>query len=95
MMPVLGPGTVLIPTGTIFIISGDYIRGIGIYATYLVILVVRQILEPKVVSSSLGIYPLAVIIAIFVGLKAFGFIGMIFTLFLVVFYVVLQKVGVL
>lgn len=95
MLPILGPGTVLVPTGTIYIITGDYVRGIGIYILYLIILVVRQVIEPKVVSSSLGIYPLAIIMAIFIGIKAYGFTGMIFAVFLVVFYVVLQKVGVL
>lgn len=94
-LPVFGPGTILIPTGLVYIISGNYVKGVGLLVIYLIITVVRQILEPKIVSSTLGIYPLAIIAAIFIGLKAHGFTGMIFTLFYVIFYVVLKKVKVL
>ncbi|HBM80800.1 MAG: sporulation integral membrane protein YtvI [Clostridiales bacterium] len=104
LLPILGPGFILIPTGICYIIAGAYIKagvtgliikGIGLLITYLIITVVRQILEPKVLSYSLGIHPLAIIIAIFVGIKAYGFIGMVFTIFYVVFYVILKKVEVL
>lgn len=95
LLPILGPGTILIPLGAGYIIAGRYLQGIGILIIYLIILIVRQILEPKVVSSSLGVYPLAIVAAIFIGIKAYGLTGMIFTVFFVVFYVVLQKVGIL
>lgn len=95
LLPILGPGTILIPMCVMYMLSGIYIKGIGILVLYLIISVVRQILEPKILSSSLGIYPLSIIAAIFIGLKAYGFIGMIFTVFYVVFYNVLKRVGVL
>lgn len=95
LLPILGPGTILIPMGLIFIFKAIYIKGAGILILYLVITIVRQVLEPKIVSSSLGIHPLAIIAAIFIGLKAYGFTGMIFTVFYVVFYDVLKRVGVL
>lgn len=95
LLPILGPGAVLMPIGVGFIITADYLRGFGILILYIVITVVRQILEPKIVSSSLGVHPLPIIIAIFIGLKAYGFVGMIFSVFLVVFYVILKKVSVL
>jgi sporulation integral membrane protein YtvI len=95
LLPILGPGTVLVPTGVILILSGDLFKGIGILVLYIIITIIRQILEPKVVSTSLGIHPLAIIAAIFIGLKAYGFVGMIFMVFYVVFYVILRKVEVL
>jgi sporulation integral membrane protein YtvI len=95
LLPVFGPGTILIPLGIILLLSKAYVQGIGILVLYIVVTIVRQILEPKVVSSSLGIYPLSIIIAIFIGLKAYGFTGMIFTVFYVVFYTVLKRVEVL
>lgn len=92
-LPILGPGTVLIPLGIGYILYKSYVKGIGILILYLIITVVRQILEPRIVSSSLGIYPLAILAAIFIGLKVHGFIGMIFAIFYVIFYVVLSKTG--
>jgi sporulation integral membrane protein YtvI len=94
-LPILGPGTVLIPIALIYIFVGNYIQGIGVLITFTIIIIIRQILEPKIVSSTLGIYPLIIIIAIFVGLTIYGFTGMIFTVFFVVFYVILRKVGIL
>ena len=93
ILPILGPGTVLNSLAVIFMIRGDYVRGIGLFVLYIIITVVRQVLEPKVVSSSLGVHPLAIIMALFIGLKAHGFAGMIFTIFYVVFYNVLKRVG--
>lgn len=95
LLPILGPGTILIPLGIGNIIGANYTKGIGLIILYILAVIIRQVIEPKIVSSSLGIYPLAIIIAIFIGLKAYGFIGMIFTVFLVVFYTVLRKVGVM
>ncbi|MDU1443883.1 MAG: AI-2E family transporter, partial [Clostridium cochlearium] len=55
----------------------------------------RQILEPKIVSSSLGMHPVSILAAIFIGLKAAGISGMFFCIFLVVFYKVLHNVKIL
>ena len=95
LLPILGPGTVLVPIALVYIFGSNYVQGIGILAIYVIITIIRQILEPKIVSSSLGINPLSIIIAIFIGLKLYGFIGMIFTVFFVVFYVILHKVKIL
>ncbi|KPU42941.1 hypothetical protein OXPF_37100 [Oxobacter pfennigii] len=92
MLPVLGPGTVLIPTGIVYLLSGDLVKGIGMLVIYVVTLVVRQVLEPRIVSSSLGIYPLAILMAIFIGLKVYGFVGMFFCIFYVVFFMVFRNV---
>jgi sporulation integral membrane protein YtvI len=94
-LPILGPGTILIPTGIIYIMLGNLIKGVGLLVIYLIITIVRQLLEPKIVSVNLGIHPLVVIAAIFIGLKAHGLLGMIFTILYVIFYVVLKKVKVL
>ena len=43
---------------------------------YVCITVIRQIIEPKLVASQLGIPPFATIIAMYIGSKIFGFIGL-------------------
>ncbi len=75
LLPVLGTGAVLIPWGAINLLMGDYFLGIGILVLYVVILVVRQVLEPRIVGRQIGVHPLAMLVSMYVGLKVFGFVG--------------------
>ncbi|MBU3144564.1 sporulation integral membrane protein YtvI [Clostridium sp. CF012] len=95
LLPIFGIGAIYIPLIVIFFISGNYVAALGLLISYVIITIVRQIIEPKIVSSSLGINPVAVLASIFIGLKANGLIGMLFCMFLVVFYNILKKVEVL
>lgn len=95
IMPVLGISAVYLPVASIYFFSGDYFVAIGILILFIIAFITRQIVEPKIVSSSLGIHPVAMLAALFIGLKANGFMGMIFCVFLVVSYNILNKVGIL
>ncbi|MBZ9689759.1 sporulation integral membrane protein YtvI [Clostridium estertheticum] len=95
LLPIFGIGAIYIPLIVIFFIYGNYVAALGLLISYIIITIVRQIIEPKIVSSSLGINPVAVLASIFIGLKANGLIGMLFCMFLVVFYNILKKVEVL
>ncbi|WP_102399243.1 sporulation integral membrane protein YtvI [Haloimpatiens massiliensis] len=95
LLPVLGIGAIYIPLAIIYFLSKNYIAAVGILILYGIVSVIRQIIEPKIVSSSLGLHPVAVLAAIFIGLKANGISGMFFCIFLVVFYNILKKVEVL
>ena len=44
---------------------------------YIIVIVQRQLIEPKVLSSSIGLDPLATLIALFIGYKWIGFLGLI------------------
>ena len=84
ILPILGVGTALIPWALIEILfAKDYYTGIGLFIVYVIITVVRQITEPKVVAGSLGLPPLLTLIAMYAGLKLFGFLGIIIAPFLV------------
>ena len=50
---------------------------IGLAVIYGVISVIRQFIEPKVMSKSMGTYPLVSLMSIYIGLKLFGVVGMI------------------
>ena len=95
LLPIFGIGAIYVPLIVIFFISKNYIAALGLLISYVIITIVRQIIEPKIVSSSLGIHPVAVLASIFIGLRANGIVGMIFCMFLVVFYNILKKVEVL
>lgn len=95
ILPILGIGTMYIPLAVIYFITGNIFKSIFIICMYLIVTIVRNIIEPKIVSSTLGIPPIQVLIAIFVGLEAYGLTGMFFCIFLVVFYNILKQQNIL
>lgn len=76
-LPVLGTGTILIPWGIIELIQGNITQGAGLLIIYVVILVMRNIIEPQIIGQKLGLNPIVSIVSIYVGFKLFGFVGMI------------------
>ncbi len=91
ILPVIGIAAVYIPVSFIYILMGDYLTGAGIIILFLLISIVRQVAEPKIVSDSLELHPVASLVVMFIGLKAFGLVGMLYLTFLIVFYKVLKK----
>jgi sporulation integral membrane protein YtvI len=77
ILPYLGTGAVFVPWIIYSAVSGDIPFAIGLGVLYIIVLVQRQIMEPKVLSSTIGLDPLATLIALFVGFKLFGFLGLI------------------
>lgn len=51
-------------------------RAVGLLVLYLIISVLRQILEPKIVGKYIGLYPLATLFSMYVGLKLMGVLGL-------------------
>lgn len=76
ILPVAGSGGILIPWAVISLILGDIPKMIGLLVIYVVISVIRQYIEPKIVGSSLGVHPLVTLAGLYFGLKLFGFLGM-------------------
>ena len=76
-LPILGTGTVLIPWAIYSAIIGNIGMGIGLLAIYLIVTVVRQLIEPKVVSQNIGVHPFITLLAMYIGFKIFGLFGLI------------------
>lgn len=75
ILPVLGVGTVLIPWAAYDMLAGSMSRGIMLLVLYAVIVVIRNFLEPKLVGERFGLHPALTLLAIYIGGKLFGFIG--------------------
>lgn len=75
-LPILGSGTVMVPWGIISALDGDLKLGIAIIILWIIMSVVRQFLEPRIVSKQIGIHPIFTLIAMYTGFKAIGIIGM-------------------
>ena len=75
-LPIFGSAAVMIPWAIISAVNGDLKLGIAIFILYVIILVVHQLLEPKIVSNNLGIHPIFTLIAMYTGFKISGIIGL-------------------
>ena len=77
ILPVLGVGTVLLPWAAFLFLAKDFHGAIGLLILWGVITVVRQVLEPRLIGESFGMHPLVALIALYAGLRLFGFAGLI------------------
>lgn len=75
-LPILGSGTVMIPWAIICALNGDINLGIAIIILLIIMSVVRQVLEPKLVSKNIGVHPIFTLIAMYTGFKVIGIMGL-------------------
>ncbi len=75
-LPVLGTGWILTPWAIYSLLTQNYSLAIGLPVLYCVIAIIRNSIEPKIVGNHIGLHPLATLMAMYIGLKLFGIIGM-------------------
>lgn len=76
-LPILGSASVMIPWAIIVALNGDLKLGIAIIGLLVVMSVVRQFLEPRIVSKNIGIHPIFTLVAMYTGFKFIGVMGLI------------------
>ena len=76
IFPIVGAGLILLPWTVITFIQGKVLQGIGMAILYLVVIVVRQIMEPRIVGRQVGLPPLVTLACMFVGTSLFGGVGL-------------------
>lgn len=76
ILPVLGTGGIVIPWIFIELFKGNTALAIGLTVIYVIITIIRNILEPKIVGEQIGLHPLIMLICMFVGVKFFGVLGL-------------------
>ena len=76
ILPVLGTGGIMIPWAVITAIQGEYKLAIALFAVYIVVTIIRNIIEPKIVGSQLGLHPVATLASLFVGAQLFRAVGL-------------------
>jgi len=95
LIPFLGIISIYLPIIVYHIMIKNYFVAIGMTVVFVLISVVRQILEPKLISANIGLSPLATIAAIFIGIQLKGVIGILFCFGFVCMHNILKKVGIL
>lgn len=94
-LPIFGSGLFLIPWALYNLILGEFSMALGLGAIYALIVVVRQTVEPRILSSQIGIYTLVTLMAMYVGFKTIGVIGLIIGPIVAIIIQTLQKVDLL
>jgi len=77
LIPMIGSGLLYILMGIIFLLTGNTPGGVQILLLTGFLQLVRRLLEPKLVSNSIGITPLESLIGMFAGLRFGGILGLI------------------
>lgn len=95
IVPVLGTGTVVIPWAAYSLIVGDYGMAIGLAIIYVVVTIIRQIVEPKLVAGQLGLPPFVTLAAMYLGLKIFGVLGVFVLPMLIIMLKLLNDEGII
>ncbi|MGN1206311.1 MAG: AI-2E family transporter [Eubacterium sp.] len=75
--PILGSGTILIPWAVFSWIQKDYVVAAVLLTLYVVTLVIREVLEPRMMGKEMGLKPLYVLVSVYVGMKLFGIGGIV------------------
>lgn len=75
LLPILGPGAIFIPWSLWYILIGNFKLGILLLMLYAILVIVRQLIEPKILGASIGLHPLATLISVFAGLRLLGIKG--------------------
>ena len=75
-LPILGSGSVMAPWAVMEALNGDIQLGMAIIVLWIIMSIVRQFLEPKIVSGKIGIHPIFTLIAMYTGFKVIGVMGM-------------------
>ena len=76
-LPVLGLGIVLLPWALISLLMGQTGQALGLTILFAVCSLTRSFAEPKLVGEQIGLPPVVAMLAMYVGFKTFGVLGMI------------------
>lgn len=76
-IPIIGAGTVMVPWAVVSMVLGDWKTAVSFLIIWSVIVLFRRVAEPRFLGSQTGLHPVLSLLSIYVGMKAFGVLGMI------------------
>lgn len=92
-LPILGTGTILIPWALVRLVYGQYAFAFGLFIIYVLTLVLRQIIQPKIVGDTMGLDPLMTLLFLYLGFKISGIAGMILAVPIGMLFISLYEFG--
>lgn len=95
VLPVAGPALVFVPWIAFQFATGHAAMGVKLLVVYALAAVVRQIMEPKMISDNTGLHPLTTMISMYLGYHFFGGLGFVMGPLLAILLVALVRSGLL
>lgn len=77
MLPFIGAGITLLPLAFFELLIGSAWKAGVLVGLYVVCYFTRQFMEPRLIGKRIGIHPLVMLVAVFVGVKLYGLIGIV------------------
>lgn len=93
ILPLIGTGVIFIPWIIYLFFIGNYQMTISISVLYMIIVLVRQLLEPKILSDNVGLNPLIALMALFALAKLWGIVGVLLAPILLIIISAVHQAG--
>lgn len=71
-LPLIGTGLFLYPAGLFFLVRGHPVTAVGCVVLELLTSFTREFMEPRMIGKKLGIYPVVVLAAVYLGMVIYG-----------------------
>ena len=75
-LPVIGAGLIMFPMMGFYAVTGNYVLLAGNVALYLIVQVVKRIMEPKLLGAQMKLSQLATMVSMYAGYAMMGYIGL-------------------
>ena len=76
ILPVLGTGGVMIPWTVVNLVLGNFKLAASLAIIYVIVTIIRNIIEPKIVGGQLGLHPIVTLSSMFAGVQMLGALGL-------------------
>lgn len=91
-LPVIGAGLIMFPMMGFYLVTGQYMLLAGTVFLYLIVQVVKRIMEPKLLGAQMKMSQLATMVSMYAGYAMMGYIGLLIgPLLLKLFMAVLSR----
>ncbi len=77
ILPLFGAGAVMLPWSGYLLITGNIHLAIAVAIIWIIWAVLKQIIEPKMVSKEMGMHPIFTLIGMYTGFRLAGVFGLI------------------
>lgn len=92
MLPFVGTGVTLLPLALLQFLMGNEANAVILVITFIASALARELLEPKLIGARMGVIPIVILIAVYVGAKVFGITGVVWgPLYMLMLYEIYKK----
>ncbi len=92
-IPYLGTGLFFIPWIGYLFLTGEYSQTIPLATLYGIVIIQRQLIEPKLMATHIGVNPLLILLITFISYRFFGVIGILIAPLLIMSFQVFHQSG--